>query len=354
MKHIIFAGCSFSDDGRKDDNFDDTPYKKNMSLLDLRFPVTIKMHQLLAFDLSTQNIGDIKIHTIARGSYGNHVIFKKLKDKIEEIETKYENNQIFAVIQLSAFARHGLKNTTEWFQTSDYPYDYPLKELNLLDIDEVKFFYNIHLDNIIKMNEYVENKNVKSYFYFGWANIFKLDIELYGLHSKIEKIKKFVNFYQYKESYDEINNFCSGKKITNNKIKNKLFKEIYVFPPDDFGGLTEYSRDILDLGERYHLIFDPHPSSKAYFIYYTNILKKWFVENSVIEDKEFDNSYRNLLQICFDFEYDRFMSTLKTNNTIFAEIDILSFNLVKTEKYLDKEYCKNKFIQLSKSLNKLI
>ena len=204
------------------------------------------------------------------------------------------------------------------------------------------------------MNEYVENKNVKSYFYFGWANIFKLDIELYGLHSKIEKIKKFVNFYQYKESYDEINNFCSGKKITNNKIKNKLFKEIYVFPPDDFGGLTEYSRDILDLGERYHLIFDPHPSSKAYFIYYTNILKKWFVENSVIEDKEFDNGYRNLLQICFDFEYDRFMSTLKTNNTIFAEIDILSFNLVKTEKYLDKEYCKNKFIQLSKSLNKLI
>ena len=42
------------------------------------------MHKFLALDLINQNISNVKIHPIARGSYGNHVIYDKLKQKINE------------------------------------------------------------------------------------------------------------------------------------------------------------------------------------------------------------------------------------------------------------------------------
>lgn len=349
MIHIIFAGCSFSDDGRETDDFDDSQYHENMGLLDLRFPTTIKIHQLLTFDLKTQKIDGIKIHTIARGSYGNHVIFDKLKQKVEEIKKSTTNEKIYAAVQLSAFARRGLKNSTEWFKMEDYPLDYPIQELNYSNINDVKDFYSKHLDNIINMNEYLSNQNIISYFYFGWANIFTSDVTFCGLENKMEKLKEFVRFYEYNDALDEIEFFCGGnKKIKNEKRNNSVFKKIYEVESDKYGGLLEYSRDVLNMGERYHLIFDPHPSSKTYYMYYINFIRKWFIENNIINDKQINEKFIKLLDFCFEFEYNRFISTMNCANVDYAKINILSFNLIKTENYNDVEAYKNKFKSLCK------
>ena len=84
--HIIFAGCSFSDDGSRDGKFDINCLDKNNPhyVQRLGLPNTVKMHKLLALDLINQNISNVKIHPIARGSYGNHVIADKLKQKIND------------------------------------------------------------------------------------------------------------------------------------------------------------------------------------------------------------------------------------------------------------------------------
>jgi hypothetical protein len=77
-KHIIFAGCSFSDEGNNEDNFNVELLKNTISYETLRIPVSIKIHKYFALDLINQNkIDNVKIYTIARGSYGNHVIFDK-------------------------------------------------------------------------------------------------------------------------------------------------------------------------------------------------------------------------------------------------------------------------------------
>ena len=86
-KHIIFAGCSFSDEGVFEDNFNVSILKNTISYETLGIPITtIKIHKYFALDLINQNkIDDFRIYTIARGSYGNHVIFDKYnKDIINE------------------------------------------------------------------------------------------------------------------------------------------------------------------------------------------------------------------------------------------------------------------------------
>lgn len=351
MKHVIFAGCSFSDDGSLSDNFDSSQYSKKMNLNDLRYPVTVKSHQLLTFDLISQDINDVVIHTIARGSYGNHVIFDKLKSKINEIKKGYSDPEIFAVVQLSAFARDGVKSTS-WIDVEKYPYDYPSKNLNYFDFSGMKHFFEVHLDNLIDIKNYLQHENVIFNFYFGWANIFSEDVTAYGLHDRIEELRKFINFYEYENTIDEIGVYCAGKKvITDSSSKNEIFEKLYKIRQDKFGGLIEYGRDHLELGERYHLIFDPHPSSKTYYIYYKNVLREWFYQTKILkENKMFDIHFLDLLEEIFDFEFIRFTKTLNTKNTDYVEIDHLSFNLIKTGVYLDRNYTSEQFDKLQKKL----
>jgi hypothetical protein len=351
MKHVIFAGCSFSDDGALSDDFDKSQYSKSMNLNDLRYPVSVKIHQLLTFDLITQNVDDVVIHTIARGSFGNHIIFEKLKSKIYEIKENHRDAEIFAVVQLTAFAREGVKSLP-WIEISKYPYDYPTKNLNYFNFKEIKNFFEVHLDNLISMRNFLQDQDVTHNFYFGWANIFTEDIIAYDLQNKMDELKNFINFYEYTNTIDEIGVYCAGKKIVTDKInEDKIFENLYKIRPDRFGGLIEYGRDNLKLGERYHLIFDPHPSSKTYYIYYKNVLRDWFFKVGVTKEKnEMDSHFLQLLDKIFEFEYTRFISTLKTKNTDYVEIDHLSFNLIKTEKFLDKNYTSEQFNKLQNKL----
>jgi len=348
MKHIIFAGCSFSDDGRFCDDFDHSEYHKEMSLKDLRFPSTIKMHQLLAFDIETQKIGGIKIHTIARGSFGNHVIFDKLKEKISEIKKSEHNSEIYAIVQLSAFARKGFQNTCHWLDTSKYEYDYPDLDLNFGSYEDLKIFYNRHLDNIIDISKYLSENNIKPFIFFGWANIFTDDILNFELDEKIKEVKNVVNFYNYNESLDELSNYCAGKKFYKEEIlKDGEFKKAYRIEQDLYGGLIEYGRDNLKMGERYHLIFDPHPSSKTYFTYYKNILKKWLVDSNILhENINFHENYIKLINDAFDFENTRFLSTLSLTNQDYVKIDMLSFRIISNGLHIYRDYLQREFNRL--------
>lgn len=348
MKHIIFSGCSFSDDGRFCDDFNHSEYHKGMSLKDLRFPVTIKMHQLLSFDIETQKIDGIKIHTIARGSFGNHVIFDRLKEKISEIKRYDSSSEIYAIVQLSAFARKGFKNTCDWLDTSKYEYDYPNLDINFGEYDDLKRFYNRHLDNIINISTYLSKNDVKPFIFFGWANIFSGDLLNFQLEEKIKEVNKVVNFYNYNEALDELNHYCAGKKFYKEEIvREGEFKRTYRIDSDLYGGLIEYGRDNLKMGERYHLIFDPHPSSKTYFIYYKNILRKWLVSSNIlIEDVDFHENYMKLINDAFDFESLRFISTLKSTNQDVNKISDLSFRLINTGMHTDKNYCREEFRKL--------
>ncbi len=342
--HIIFAGCSFSDEGIFEDNFDLDSLKNEISYSSLRCSNSIKLHKYFALDLINQNRCDnIKIHTIARGSYGNHVIFDKLKKKITELKTN-NNDRIYAVIQLSALMRSGIMNGLN-IDVNDYPYDYSTNWI--FEYESMKNIFIKHIDNIHNIHNFCKNNNVISNIFFGWANLFSEDFIEYNMVDKIDDLKKIVNFYQYNESIDEIEFYCSGDKP---KINSKLIDGIttYITPSGEFGGITEYGRDNLSIGRRYNLIVDPHPSSNCYYLFYKNILKTWFIENDVLLDKPYSESYEKILHNIFNFEYIKFMNTLKVEQQKNNLISKVTYNVIYENKIEDIEYVTNLFKELNK------
>ena len=282
--HIIFAGCSFSDEGVFDDNFNVELLKNTISYETLRIPTTIKIHKYFAVDLINQNkIDDVKIYTIARGSYGNHVIFDKLKQKIVDIKLNYPNDKIYAIIQLSALLRPGKKISNIDINVNDYPYDYGAE--NLTDYDSIKNIFINHISNIENINNFCKENSITNKIFFGWANLFMEDFIEYDLIHKIEILKKIVSFYKYNDADDEMKTYCAGKKPTLNS-KSIFGLNTYNVSGGEFGGITEYSRDNLPIGQRYNSIFDAHPSSKSYYVYYHNIIKPWLINHKLINYNE--------------------------------------------------------------------
>ena len=188
--HIVFAGCSFSDDGSRDGKFDMNSLNKDNPhyVQRLGLPNTIKMHKFLALDLINQNISNVKIHPIARGSYGNHVIYDKLKQKINELKKVYPNEKIYAVIQLSAFLRRSPNNSVQYgvdIDIKDYPYDYMDSFTEITNLGYRDIFVK-HFQNIENISNFCKENDVENYMFFGWANIFTYDVTKYGF-----KIQKF-------------------------------------------------------------------------------------------------------------------------------------------------------------------
>lgn len=310
MKHVIFAGCSFSDEGRMTDDFDYKKYNLSITHENLEIPSTIKLHKLLAMDLCGQNIEDVKIYTIARGSYGNHVISDMFKKKVSEIKKDNPNDPIYGIIQFSALYRNGMSKNITHVKIEDYPYDYPNQELNYTDTTSLKTFYEKHLDNIIDLRNYCNENVTNSFFYFGWANIFDNDIVSYQLQEKIRTIEKFFNFYEYQDSYDEIGFYCAGDKpLVDKNIEYLNNHNLFYVNGNKYGGLSEYGRDNLDIGRRYHLLCDPHPSSETYYVYYNGVLKKWLQDNGIVQITPIYTHYEKILKKIFDLEYQRFVNT---------------------------------------------
>ena len=175
----------------------------------------------------------------------------------------------------------------------------------------------------------------------------------YDLTKKIKDIEQFFNFYEYNDSYDEIGFYCAGDKPV--KLKNFSYLggegNIYQVKSDKYGGLTEYGRDKLDIGKRYHLIFDPHPNSNTYYVYYNEILKIWLNNKGIISNLPMDIRYENMLTRLFDFEHIRFINTTNAINSNNEQISELSVRLIRENKIYDIPYVIRKFKELNKKFN---
>lgn len=337
--HIIFSGDSFSDDGNRVDKYEYFPIDlETLTCKNTPSPSTIKLHQLLVYDLIKDNNYNVTIHTLARGSYGNHVIADKFKKKVLEIKKEYPDEKIYAVIQFSALIRQGFNPVGVDIDLNDYPYDY-LNEEGIIERNLEKEIFEKHFENIENLNEFCINNNVIHYMYFGWANIFTTDIERLQLEKRFNSIKNIVNFYKYQDTYDEIESYCSGRKPTSIKDffnfgKNKLFISL----GDDFGGLTEYTRDRLDIGHRYTMPFDSHPSTEAYYTFYTNILKKWFVKHNIIQNGPMHFNIESILKNIFKLEYLKFTLLSNASGENLPEIYNTLKSIIDNDKVTDTEF----------------
>jgi len=309
--HIIFVGCSFSDDGSRDGKFDmnsldkDNPYYVQR----LGLPNTVKMHKLLAIDLINQNISNVKIHPIARGSYGNHVIFDKLKQKVNELKESNPNEKIYAVIQLSAFLRRSPNNSVQYgvdIDINDYPYDYMDSNITITNLGYRDIFVK-HFQNIENISNFCKENDVENYMFFGWANIFTYDVIKYNFKNEMERLQKIVNFFPYSETTDEIEHYCAGNKELQ-IVKDDSGKKLYITPSDNYGGLTEYTRERLKVGERYFFDKDPHPSTIAYNLFYNQLLRNWFIEKEIINDVELNQFDKDIIEAILYFEYNRYVN----------------------------------------------
>ena len=168
----------------------------------------------------------------------------------------------------------------------------------------------------------------------------------YDLIHKIEDLKKIVTFYKYNSADDELQTFCAGKKtIINSKLINGI--NTYNVPSDEFGGITEYCRDNLEIGKRYNLITDAHPSSNAYYVFYKDIIRDWFIDNNILFNTPENVENIILFNDVFNFEYIRFMNTLNVPQSDNELISAESWEISLKNKLEDIQFVTNRFKQLN-------
>jgi hypothetical protein len=143
--------------------------------------------------------------------------------------------------------------------------------------------------------------------------------------------------------------YCAGKKskINHNTIDDML---TYRTPPGEFGGITEFGRSNLPIGKRYNLITDAHPSSNSYYVFYQNILKKWFIENGILLNESYNQNYEILLNNIFNFEYIKFMNTLSVPQNQNEKVSKLAYNVVYENKIENVDYMIKKFKEINNNL----
>jgi hypothetical protein len=188
--------------------------------------------------------------------------------------------------------------------------------------------------------------------FFGWANIFTYDVTKYGFKNEIERLQKIVNFYPYKETNDEIPHYCAGQKELK-RVKDETGKTLYITPPDNYGGLTEYTRERLKVGERYFFDKDPHPSTTAYNLFYNELLKKWFIEKHIIQDIELDEFNKNIIETVLYFEYNRYVNLWNYKNKDMHEVNFETHKFLN-EKEFNKKSIKEFIIYLNDNYKSII
>jgi hypothetical protein len=118
-------------------------------------------------------------------------------------------------------------------------------------------------------------------------------------------------------------------------------------PSGEFGGITEFSRDNLEIGRRYNLITDAHPSSNSYYVFYKNIIKQWFIDNDILSNKLENQENLCIFTKTFNFEYIRFMNTLDIPQNEWQLISDANWEILKKNKIEDVEFITNIFKKLN-------
>ena len=126
------------------------------------------------------------------------------------------------------------------------------------------------------------------------------------MNDRIEKIKKIVTFFPYDKNLDEMENYCAGYKFSK-KIGDNI--NLYEVGPNYFGGMTDYIRSFVEIGERYIMSYDAHLTSKSNVIFYDKVIKPWLISKNLLVEKSLDDKILEKIKFIFDLEklkYDVF------------------------------------------------
>lgn len=319
VDNIILAGCSFSDTGLRFPKEPILPKNINFNNEFMNIgglPGEAKHQHFIEIELNKQNKQhSIELYNVARGSFGNHVITHTFKEKVNDILDKKPNSKIVGIVQLSSLLR--ADSVQVEINTQDFPFDYENPFLKQ-KIYSLETFYEKHLDNIIDLKEFCDSKGIEVLVYFGWANFFSnYFIQYPKLIDKLNKVKEIVTFIQYDASVDECANYCAGPKPMHSKHTQNIDGseiELYKTEGDLYGGLAEYARLKLDIGNRYISWFDSHPSTAAHFVWYKDIIRPFLVKTGVFDtDSIFPTNVEDNLKVICDVQRTRFLKWFGLN-----------------------------------------
>ena len=181
MKHIVVVGDSFNDVNKKSETYPYNEFQK-FDLNDLLTGGTLKLPTLISLDIFNQKLSqEITVHILGKGSAGNHYISEALFRKVNEIRSNYQDDEIFAIIQLTALFRNDenmSKNITE-IDVEKYKYDYYDLGGNL-DYKILRENYHRQLDNIENIDLFCKkNKDSISFKCFIISYSYSFHIILY-------------------------------------------------------------------------------------------------------------------------------------------------------------------------------
>ena len=281
MKHIIVVGDSFNDVNKKSETYPYYEFQK-FDLNDLLTGGTLKLPTLISLDIFNQKLTqEITVHILGKGSAGNHYISESLFRKVNEIRSNYQDDEIFAIIQLTALFRNDVnmsKNITE-INVEKYKYDYYDLGGNL-DYKILKENYHRQLDNIENIDLFCKKNKVTPFIFFGWSTIFDSDTQTFNLNDRIEKIKKI--------------------------------------------------RTFVEIGERYIMSYDAHLTSKSNVIFYDKVIKPWLISKNLLVEKSLDDKILEKIKFIFDLEKLKYDVFYKSKIQDFPKIRELTRHLLSS------------------------
>ncbi len=336
--YIVTAGDSFTDSHMPFINSDDIYsqwglQEKFIEWTEIcRMDYSMKYQYFLIYELLNKGI-EFEYYNVGVGSAGNHVIFHRYKNKVQELLDKGVNpKNIYGTIQLSGLCRQ-TNPTYEVF------FDLPNIEGSEVDyignihpntggFDEVINAHILNLEKIVEWNK--QNKIEHFNMFFGWAVFYEDELIKYNLKEKFDNIDKDYFFrYEYSEKIDLIEIPCVGLK----RVLRTLFSDRnkYLIEAGKYGGMTELVRDNATENEYYYIAYwDSHLNTFGnyswYRLYYRNLFENWGVLDNINifeEDPALYLNLRNLFKVNFQSYIDSHEYNLKQendNSTIINEI----------------------------------
>jgi hypothetical protein len=120
-------------------------------------------------------------------------------------------------------------------------------------------------------------------------------------------------------------NYCSGYKFSKKIGDNK---NLYEVGPNYFGGMTDYIRTFVEIGERYRMSYDPHLTSKSNVIFYDKIIKPWLISKNLLVDKSLDDKVLEKIKFIFDLEKIKYDVFYESKREDFPKIRELTRHLL--------------------------
>ena len=340
--YIITAGDSFTDSHMPyitTDNkhtylglSDKLTYYKELCLPDY----SLKYQYFLINELWESGV-NFDFYNIGKGSCGNHVIFHRYKQKVNELLKKGVNpKNIYGTLQLSGLAR----STNPVYEI----------ELNLSNIEGAEWDYidnlnptvnlykdvlEAHISNLENIIQWNKDNGIEHFnMFFGWAIFYENELIEYNLKERFELIdRNYFTYFDYKERVDVIKHNCVGVK----QILKTIFgiKEKYIIQSGKYGGMTEFVADRTIDSQKYYMShYDSHLNTygnyKWYAEYFRNLYVQWGVLNEVnlIEQNQ---KLNNILHKIFNVNTDYFIDSYK-----YRQEDSISNELklrIRDEKY---------------------